>query len=82
MMLDMKTFCRRCTLWIWPPARVRDSLTFSTRAWVMRRLGCRMGASSAWEVSMVFFTHRRRGCGDRRSRVGQMQHGPGESSPR
>ena len=30
---EMKTaFSRRCTLWIWPPAHVRGSLTSSTRA--------------------------------------------------
>jgi hypothetical protein len=78
--LLMETY-RRCTLWILPPVPVRDSLTSSTRALCMRRLGCRMGASSAQEVSMVLIIRRRR-CGDRRSRGGQTQHGPGESSPR
>ena len=58
--------CRRWTLWIWPPVRVRDSLTSSARALIMPRLGCRMGVSSAREVSM----NRRRRCGARRVRGG------------
>jgi hypothetical protein len=62
----LTTFCRRCTLWIWPQVRVRDSLTSSTRAFIMPRLGCRMGVSSAREVSM----NRRRRCGARRVRGG------------
>jgi hypothetical protein len=57
-------FCRQCSLWILPPVRVRDSLTSSARALIMPRLGCRMGASSAREVSMLLvLISRRRRCG-------------------
>jgi hypothetical protein len=66
----LTTFCRRCTLWIWPPVRVRDSLASSTRALIMPRLGCRISASSAREASMVLLFCRRRRCGDRRCRGG------------
>jgi hypothetical protein len=81
-MMHMKALCRQCTLWIWPPVHVRDSLTSSTRALIIRRLGCRMSASSAREVSkLIMFFFRRRMCGGRRSRGGRTQHGLGESSP-
>jgi hypothetical protein len=48
---------------------------------IMPRLGYRMGASSAREVSTVLL-YRRRRCGGRRRRGGRTQRGPGESSPR
>jgi hypothetical protein len=66
----LTAFFRRCTLWIWPPVRVRDSLPFSTCAFIMQWLSCRMGASSAREVWMTLMICRRRRCGARRSKGG------------
>ena len=55
----------------------------STRALIMRRLGCRMAASIAREVSVVLMMiFRRRRYGVRLGRGRRMQHGTGGSSPR
>jgi hypothetical protein len=65
-----------CTWWIWPPACAHPvGLTCSTRAIVLRPLGCQVGASCARGATVI----RRRRCGGSRCKEHRMQHGHGDS---
>jgi hypothetical protein len=68
--------CRRCTWSIWPPACAHlVGLTCSTRAFIVRPLGCQVGALCARDDG-------RRRCGGRRCRERRTQRGPGDNCPR